>query len=342
MGHDIEKGNFGYHYVSGFGSLADFIASDEDHSAAIYSRFDRLSARDLLYYQSDLAELQTLQDQYDIEDAQDVENLKKPEFGPHIRKHTRDWVKWKYSAGVSQGPASAHIQNERWKKRMDLAMEIRVTLKDYQEALIRNSTVLSLRQPSQQTMTAMSNYFHTKVTSHEPKPQETTYSMLTGASSDLYRTDMTDAQIRSSDLVSLSQHSAADPLTYFLKRFCSRLFRTRHQPLLPRHRPVISHLPPHQVTRYSSGRLQLAASFITTFFAAVLLFLPIFILQRLSPSQPNTTLGLIAMFVALFAVAIVVMTNARRAEVFGACAAYAAVLVVFVSGDFAGSAGSGG
>ena len=78
----------------------------------------------------------------------------------------------------------------------------------------------------------------------------------------------------------------------------------------------------------------MAVSFITTFCAATLLFLPITVL-RVSSSQ-QVTLGLIALFVALFAITIMLMTKARRAEVFGACAAYAAVLVVFVSGDFAG------
>ncbi|KAF2124044.1 hypothetical protein P153DRAFT_391077 [Dothidotthia symphoricarpi CBS 119687] len=42
---------------------------------------------------------------------------------------------------------------------------------------------------------------------------------------------------------------------------------------------------------------------------------------------------LIAVFIALFAVALSLFSNARRAEMFGATAAYAAVLVVFVSGN---------
>ncbi|KAL3466102.1 hypothetical protein BJX64DRAFT_251709, partial [Aspergillus heterothallicus] len=36
-------------------------------------------------------------------------------------------------------------------------------------------------------------------------------------------------------------------------------------------------------------------------------------------------------FTALFAISVVIMTNARRADVFAATAAYAAVLVVFIS-----------
>jgi hypothetical protein len=44
-------------------------------------------------------------------------------------------------------------------------------------------------------------------------------------------------------------------------------------------------------------------------------------------------LGLVAGYTTAFALCVAVLTNAKRAEVFGACAAYAAVLVVFVSSD---------
>ena len=43
--------------------------------------------------------------------------------------------------------------------------------------------------------------------------------------------------------------------------------------------------------------------------------------------------ALIAVFISLFGAAISLLSNARRAEMFAATAAYAAVLVVFVSGD---------
>lgn len=49
--------------------------------------------------------------------------------------------------------------------------------------------------------------------------------------------------------------------------------------------------------------------------------------------RPISKLGLTAGFTMLFAISVGTLTNARRAEMFGATAAYAAVLVVFVSGD---------
>lgn len=44
--------------VPDFGSLASFIVTNDDHKTAVYMRFDKLSARNILYYQSDLSHLE--------------------------------------------------------------------------------------------------------------------------------------------------------------------------------------------------------------------------------------------------------------------------------------------
>jgi hypothetical protein len=61
--------------------------------------------------------------------------------------------------------------------------------------------------------------------------------------------------------------------------------------------------------------------------AAVLLFGAIYALYYVTNEQ--TKLGLIAVFTTAFAICVGLVTNARRSDVFAACAAYAAVLVVF-------------
>ena len=50
-------------------------------------------------------------------------------------------------------------------------------------------------------------------------------------------------------------------------------------------------------------------------------------------SSPRAKLALVAVYTLVFAMSVALCTNARKAEVFAATAAYAAVLVVFVSGD---------
>jgi hypothetical protein len=73
---------------------------------------------------------------------------------------------------------------------------------------------------------------------------------------------------------------------------------------------------------------------INTLFAAVLLVGAITSLYFVK--KPGAKLGIIAGFTTLFAATVGGMTSAERQEVFAASAAYAAVLVVFVSGDFDG------
>lgn len=72
--------------------------------------------------------------------------------------------------------------------------------------------------------------------------------------------------------------------------------------------------------------------------AAVLLFGAIYNLYFVRDDQKR--LGLIAGYTVVFALCVGLLTNARRSEIFGACAAYAAVLVVFVSGDLGSNTNS--
>lgn len=65
---DIELANRKKEYINGFPSVAAKIACDTDKTTTIYRRFDRLSARNLLFLQAQVAELEGLQDRYDAED----------------------------------------------------------------------------------------------------------------------------------------------------------------------------------------------------------------------------------------------------------------------------------
>jgi len=78
---------------------------------------------------------------------------------------------------------------------------------------------------------------------------------------------------------------------------------------------------------------------ITVFLATALLFGAIYNLYFVQREQVK--LGLISGYTLAFALSISLISNARRAEIFGACAAYAAVLVVFVSGNIGNSGDPG-
>ena len=354
-----EKEERQYNYISGFGSLASFMATDTDHlhSPFVYRRFDKLATRDLAYYQSQLSQLQAEQDELDIHDRIRVDDTgdQREEQRSKIQDSAQDWEIFERTVLRLQSTPRAHRSatgtpchaDKLCKERMDLAMKIRSTLKDYREALIQGSTLLSMSAPSTQTMTAMSQYFHGSLrsSSSDTVTKTATYSILSGASSSLYPLNMSQSQLRASDYISLSKPAELDLLTNLLRTWLSRLFRAKPPPLFPSHLagrtlPTISHLPPSQIQYYSYERLRFTASFITTLAAAILLFVPIYALYNTSRSQPSLALALIVMFTVIFAGSLAVITTARRSEIFGACAAYSAVLLVFVSGDFA--CGGGG
>ena len=51
--------------------------------------------------------------------------------------------------------------------------------------------------------------------------------------------------------------------------------------------------------------------------------------------NPHVRLGLLAFWTVLFSLSVSILSTAKRSEIFASTAAYAAVLVVFVSGDLA-------
>lgn len=354
-------------YVPGFASLASFMANDGDHKPSVYRRFDKLATRNLLYYQSQLSSLEALQNEYDIQDTIDIENNDTGSEGRRrwIQKCAESWVTFEQAsatppptpgvAGITDSsPGIQGLEGDTWKARMKLAMDIRRTLKDYREALIQESTLLSLQKPSHQTMTAVSNYFHQAsrelgAASFHGAPKSAV-PMLSDEGASLYPLHMKAAHIQLSDYVSLSAPDESDRLTrIFRSTWLSWLFRTRTRAasILPQYHekgdaqsPNISHWSQPGILYYSYRRVQVTVSIITTLSAAVLLFVPIYVLYHTqSASQPKTTMGLLAMFTVMFSMALAVMTTASRSEIFGASAAYAAVLVVFVSGDFASGGG---
>ncbi|KAL8933387.1 MAG: hypothetical protein Q9211_005810 [Gyalolechia sp. 1 TL-2023] len=192
--YDLEMEEFPRRYIKGYPSLAAFIASDSYNSTAIYRRFTRLSARNLLHLQSDLMELEARQDALDTEDLQ----------GSRLEKvSARDWQALKERA--------AQVSNARERER------------------------LQKRKEGQQ-------------------------------------------------------------LAYLSER-----------------------------------RLHTTVALIDVALAAVLLFGAVCNLYYVTSEKKR--LGLIAGYTAAFAACVGLMANARKSEVFAACAAYAAVLVVFVSGN---------
>jgi hypothetical protein len=124
------------------------------------------------------------------------------------------------------------------------------------------------------------------------------------------------------DLLTLTRPSEEDHLSRFLQD--NWLFRKRE-----------TSDPIDRTTIAKNSHIFRTVAALDLLLAAILLIGAILNLYLVS--DPTAKLGLVAMYTVLFASSVALCTNARRAEVFAATAAYAAVLVVFVSGDLGGT-----
>jgi hypothetical protein len=86
---------------------------------------------------------------------------------------------------------------------------------------------------------------------------------------------------------------------------------------------------------YSQSRIEKLVGLIITVMIFVLLVLPVVAMYQLtSVGDRNSTfdaVGILVVFTLLFSAAMSLVTKAKRHELFGASAAYCAVLVVFIS-----------
>lgn len=112
-GLDVEMGPFPTPLpprLEGYPSFAHFIAKDSD--ASIYRKYAHLSARNLLYLQSELHDLEEQLRQLDGEDAKDIDN-------EEAQKAARGW---RHYSDSENGRASQHRV---------LQEKIRLKLKEY-------------------------------------------------------------------------------------------------------------------------------------------------------------------------------------------------------------------
>ena len=107
---DIEAGQC---YARGYASFAAFIASDPE--LAIYRRFQHLSARNILYLQSELVEAEKQLAEFDKDDREQ-ENVN---FDTMLG--TICWISLQLQAKHS----------DRAKKRRDLVQKMRPLMKEY-------------------------------------------------------------------------------------------------------------------------------------------------------------------------------------------------------------------
>ncbi|ORY70317.1 uncharacterized protein BCR38DRAFT_362064 [Pseudomassariella vexata] len=201
---------------------------------------------------------------------------------------------WETLFHQSQGGKPAFRQDA--KERMILIRELRERLKEYHEAILLQSQIAQLKHPEKRVLSAVKHFFE------KPHP-------ILGGKAKKFLNDR-------QDLVSLKTPVEADYLSSFLRRHWVS-------------EKEVSRDGRSHFRRFHEKSISITVNIVTIIVALIFLIGPMTGLNF--ASNPVTRLVLIAVFTAMFAVSLGLITNARRAEVFGATAAYAAVLVVFVS-----------
>ncbi|KUL83695.1 hypothetical protein ZTR_07476 [Talaromyces verruculosus] len=177
--------------------------------------------------------------------------------------------------------------------RMDMITRLRAKLKEYNEALLLQREIMKLERPNKRVLDAYREWF------------KTPYPALGGRAKTVLD--------NSDDLVALNMVSEADYLSILLRR----------------HWPVKEELCRgglHCIGRFDEKSISTTAAIISILVAAILLLGSIISLYFTTNNAVR--LGLVATFTIAFALSVCLMTNARRAEIFTATAAYAAVLEV--------------
>ncbi|KAI8939335.1 hypothetical protein NX059_003126 [Plenodomus lindquistii] len=283
-------------YHDGYPALAHWMAQDPDNETLIFRKFDDLSTRNLLYMQAELFALQRSIIEIETQMANCNDVM--------LIESARRWETLIVNANANG------VQPRPEKELMRLIAESKVRLKEYHEALVLQSQIAGLGRPSSRALGLFKRWFqgHSRDTNGQKA-----FPIIDGEASRML--DHED------DLAALKVPEEDDRLSQLLRD---------HWPLRGQ-----TGTNPKDNTRYFRLRhVTRTVAVISTVVAAVELVGAITSLYFVS--GPKARIGLIACFTSLFGMSLCLLTNARRGEVFGASAAYAAVLVVFVSGDLGG------
>ncbi|KAK3986764.1 hypothetical protein QBC44DRAFT_332719 [Cladorrhinum sp. PSN332] len=189
---------------------------------------------------------------------------------------------------------------------LDLTRRIRPKIKEYHEALMLASAVSSLERPNKRVLKILRDWFSGKTRGQR-------WPIIGGKA----KTMLDDED----DLVALHVATEKDTLTRFVQD---------HWVLEGKPGPYFK-----DGTRYFRRRhVSRTVALISTVVAATELVGAIVSLFYIR--DPGARLGVISAWTIGFGLSLRLLTNAKRAEIFASSAAFAAVLVVFVSGDLAG------
>lgn len=208
--------------LNGFPRVAQKLASDPDKTTTIFRRFDRLSARNLILLEAELAELEERQDRLDEEDRKSSSE--------EARQCHTEWSTFEHLA-TGRDP-KGNPTNPGQAGKLELALKIRAKIKEYRkhpfntqcycksvkvnneqtdEALAVHQTLLNSKPPAATTIKGMREWF---LDTHNGKPYAA--PQLWGASEKRFEDPY--------DLVALRVPADQDRLSEFILNYCGGLF----------------------------------------------------------------------------------------------------------------------
>ncbi|KAK1597512.1 uncharacterized protein LY79DRAFT_388688 [Colletotrichum navitas] len=278
-----------------FAGVSAWLSQDPDSETFIFRKFNDLSARNILYLQCELLELE--------EKLKRIDEKVWPNGSIELKDAARTWEELLDQAKRPNSMAS---------EMMTAVTEVREKLKEYHEALVLQKQIAAMHRPRNGALEATRYWLDGGLVPRagkKPKPK-------LGGKAKGYLDD-------GDDLVSLKAPVERDYLSEAVRTY----WPGRHDsPSEGR----------YGIRRHEEQSVTMAVGIISTILAAILLIGAIVGFSYVTAW--GAKLGMICAFTTVFALSVGIMTSAKRAEIFAATAAYAAVLVVFVSnGDLSGS-----
>lgn len=272
----------------------------------ILKKYQLLAARDLLYLQAELCDLQFRYDGTAKKDAMAKDH--------ETENYDRDWLNMATSQQRGFG-------GEQWA----IALATRSKLREYYSAILQYSRIASLPEPKPSERSILHDWIESSSMGGNCR--------FLGRDLSGFQQPSVYAAVNQDDLAILSDSHGEDDL---FTKFITGPVLTMYHGLLSRSKtplPIDPMRPPvgdnqSNLHRYSDQHVEAVTNFLGTVFSSIAPLISIVVLSFVS--NPKARLGLVCAFTMLFSVCLAVATKARRVEIFAATAAFASVQVVFI------------
>ncbi|KAL9612009.1 MAG: hypothetical protein Q9167_003375 [Letrouitia subvulpina] len=260
---------------------------------SMFRRFAKLNAKSLVYMQAELVHLEAELAGIESED-----------------KASKDPNRSSFHVSVFNLKESSGTENDiQWQKVLAIREKLRL-YSSFHEAILQYSQVQKLKSPSKQELGVLQEWLD--------RPEGGDF-FLQGREADMWQS--------LEDVVSLSTHQAnEDLLTWLISNF-----------LIPWYHERWGYRSKHASSEawtglwhYEHATLVAIVNVVSTILSALLPSGSIFVLYFLK--KPIMRLIAIMVFATLFSGTLAMISKARRADIFAATTAFAAVQAVFVGG----------